>query len=83
MLNTGSCGLHIIHNAFRSGGMEGNWEVGQTLSSFYWLFSPATVGVKTLFQLLDQLSSRNNFAYIGGGKCCCKLLKGLWRCGQM
>ena len=43
MLNIGSCGLHIIHNAFRSGSMETNWEVGQTLSSLYWLFkdSPA------------------------------------------
>ena len=43
MLNIGSCGLHIIHNAFRSGSIETNWEVGQTLSSLYWLFqdSPA------------------------------------------
>ena len=43
MLNIGSCGLHIIHNSFRSGSMETNREVGQTLSSLYWLFkdSPA------------------------------------------
>ena len=43
MLNIESCKLHIIHNALRSGRMETNWEVGQTLSSLYWLFkdSPA------------------------------------------
>ena len=43
MLNIGSCALHIIYNAFRSGSMETNWQVAQTLSSLYWLFkdSPA------------------------------------------
>jgi len=53
VLNIGSCRLHIVHNAFRSGSMETNWKVGQTLSSLYWLFtdSPAR-------QSLDHFSSK-------------------------
>ena len=53
MLNIGSCGLHIVHNAFRSGSMETNWGVGQTLSSLYWL-------------LKDSPARRDNFMAITG-----------------
>ncbi|KAJ8333481.1 hypothetical protein SKAU_G00414890 [Synaphobranchus kaupii] len=38
LLNIGSCGLHIVHNAFRDGCKSTNWDIEHTLSSLYWLF---------------------------------------------
>lgn len=39
LLNIGSCGLHVMHNAFRSGSAETEWGIEETLSSLYWLSS--------------------------------------------
>ena len=44
LLNVGTCGLHIIHNAFRKGHKEADWEVESFLSS--------------LFSFFDQTSAR-------------------------
>ncbi|KAL2102125.1 hypothetical protein ACEWY4_001293 [Coilia grayii] len=43
LLNIGSCGLHVMHNAFKAGSAKTKWGVEQTLSSLFWLFkdSPA------------------------------------------
>ncbi|XP_051238135.1 uncharacterized protein LOC127353140 [Dicentrarchus labrax] len=43
LLNIGSCGLHVIHNAFRDGCKASGWDIKHALSSLYWLFkdSPA------------------------------------------
>ena len=43
LLNTGSCGIHIVHGAFKDGCEAAGWTVQKTLSSLYWLFkdSPA------------------------------------------
>ena len=43
LLNTGSCGIHIVHGAFKDGCDAAGWTVQKTLSSLYWLFkdSPA------------------------------------------
>lgn len=38
LVNIGSCGLHILHNAFRDGCKSTGWEVEHALSSIYWLF---------------------------------------------
>lgn len=38
LLNIGSCGLHILHNAFRDGCKATGWDIEHTLSSLYWLF---------------------------------------------
>lgn len=38
LLNIGSCGLHIIHNAFRNGHDSTKWEVDTFLSTIYYLF---------------------------------------------
>ena len=38
MLNVGSCGLHILHNAFRTGCASTDWDLGNPLSSLKWLF---------------------------------------------
>lgn len=35
LLNVGSCGLHIVHNAFRDGAKATGWEIEHTLSSLY------------------------------------------------
>ena len=37
-LNLGSCGLHIIHNAFRHGAEAAGWNVADILSAMYTLF---------------------------------------------
>ena len=43
LLNIGSCGLHTVHNCFKSGAVASGWAVDSVLSSLYYLFkdSPA------------------------------------------
>ena len=43
MLNMGSCGLHIVHNAFRNALEATEWKIAKLLSAAYYLFkdSPA------------------------------------------
>lgn len=43
ILNIGSCSLHTVHNAFKSGCDASKWEIDDFLSSLYYLFkdSPA------------------------------------------
>ena len=43
VLNTGSCDIHIVHEALKDGCEAADWTVQKTLSSLYWLFkdSPA------------------------------------------
>ncbi|KAK0143227.1 hypothetical protein N1851_018653 [Merluccius polli] len=43
LVNIGSCGLHILHNAFRNGCKATGWDIEHGLSCLYWLFhdSPA------------------------------------------
>ncbi|CAM4672851.1 unnamed protein product [Leuciscus chuanchicus] len=43
LINIGSCGLHILHNAFRGGCKATGWDIEHGLSCLYWLFhdSPA------------------------------------------
>ncbi|KAJ4930980.1 hypothetical protein JOQ06_025281 [Pogonophryne albipinna] len=38
LLNIGSCGLHVLHNAFRDGCKATGWDIEHILSSLYWLF---------------------------------------------
>ncbi|PIK52261.1 hypothetical protein BSL78_10820 [Apostichopus japonicus] len=37
-LNIGSCGLHILNNAFKAGGEASSWGIEQLFSSAHWLF---------------------------------------------
>jgi hypothetical protein len=37
MLNIGSCGLHIIHGAFKYGIDASGWNVDEFLKSVHWL----------------------------------------------
>ena len=43
LLNVGSCGLHIVHNAFKAAYSVLDWDIQHKLNSLYWLFkdSPA------------------------------------------
>ena len=43
MLNIGSCGLHILHGAFKDGAVASGWQLDRLFSSLHWLFqdSPA------------------------------------------
>ncbi len=45
LLPTGSCSLHIIHNAFRHGCTATEWNLEETLSNLYYFFkdSPARI----------------------------------------
>ena len=38
LLNTGSCGIHIVHGAFKDGCEAAGWTVQKTLSTLFWLF---------------------------------------------
>ena len=38
-LNVGSCGLHVVHNAFKTGAKASEMGVEDLLSGLYWLFS--------------------------------------------
>lgn len=38
LVNIGSCGLHVVHNAFKKGANESQWNVEDVLSSLHWLF---------------------------------------------
>ena len=51
LLNVGSCGLYIGHNAFRDGCSAAFLEVDKTTSSAYWFFK-------------DFPSQRENFASV-------------------
>ena len=41
LINIGSCGLHIIHNSFKSGATASGWDISSLLSSLYYLFKDA------------------------------------------
>jgi len=43
LLELGSCSLHIVHGAFKTGGKESGFDISQLLTSLYYLFndSPA------------------------------------------
>lgn len=43
LINIGSCGLHVMHNAFKTGAQATDWGISSLLSSLYYLFkdSPA------------------------------------------
>ena len=38
-INTGSCGLHIIHGAFKTGAVARGWHIDNLLKSLWYLFS--------------------------------------------
>ena len=41
LLNIGSCGLHIMHNAFRRAFLGTKWAIDSALQSLHWLFKDA------------------------------------------
>ena len=38
LLNVGSCGLHVVHGAFKDGSKASGWDVDRFMGSAYWLF---------------------------------------------
>ena len=38
MLNIGSCGLHILHRAFKDGAVASGWQLDRLFSNLHWLF---------------------------------------------
>ena len=43
LFDAGSCGMHTIHNAFRSTYATTGWDVEQSFTSLYWLFKDSPV----------------------------------------
>jgi hypothetical protein len=54
MLEIGSCGLHVLHNAFQRGHAASHWEIENFLSSLYRLFH-------------DSPARRDDFTNLAGG----------------
>lgn len=55
LLNTGSCGLHIVHGAFKHGVEATGWNTDEFLNSVYWL-------------LKDTPARREDYAGVVGGE---------------
>ena len=56
LLNTGSCGLHVLHNAFKCGENGTSWKLKKTL--------------KALYTILDESPARrSDYKDITGNKC--------------
>ena len=49
LINIGSCGLHVVHNSFKSGMDATGWQVSSFLSSLYYLFKDAPARKENLF----------------------------------
>lgn len=45
LINIGPCGLHVLHNSFKTGAVATGWQIDSLLSSLYHLFkdSPARI----------------------------------------
>ena len=59
MLNIGSCGLHIVHNAFRNSLEATEWKIAELLSAAYYERTCSRIhlpGAKILQQLLIPMS---------------------------
>ena len=41
LLDVGSCGLHVVHGAFRTGMKQTGWGIDQVLKSLHSLFHDA------------------------------------------
>lgn len=49
LINIGSCGLHVVHNSFKSGMDATGWQVSSFLSSLHYLFKDAPARKEDLF----------------------------------
>eukprot|EP00117_Sycon_ciliatum_P040123 scpid49772/ scgid29541/ len=38
LLNVGSCGLHVLHNAFKLGCSKAGWDIEHAMCCLHWLF---------------------------------------------
>lgn len=56
LLNVGSCGLHILHGAFKKGADALNWNVDQFLSNAYWLLKDSPARREDYAKAVGQIS---------------------------
>ena len=45
LINTGSCGLHIVHGAFKTGAVATEWHIDILVKSLWYLFSDSPVKI--------------------------------------
>lgn len=54
MLQTGSCGLHVLHNAFRAGCMASHFDLEEFLSRLYSLFEDCPARREDFIEVTGQ-----------------------------
>ena len=72
LLPTGSCGLHQIHNAFRFGSSQSDWNIDSYLSSLYYLFHDSPARRDDYEQAMAELSDsdRKGWMAVSSGENC-------------
>lgn len=68
LLNIGSCGLHVVHGAFRYGAGKSGWNLDCLLRSLYWIF-------------VDSPARREDFSNVKSGTVEGKIMFPLKFCG--
>ena len=53
IFDIGSCGLHIIHGAFKTGFKSQGWELDKILKAMHWLFEKSTARREVYMRLCD------------------------------
>lgn len=51
ILNIGTCGLHVLHNAFKAGGIASNWQIDAFLINLHRLFKDAPARLQDYYEL--------------------------------
>ena len=54
LLNVGSCGLHIVHNALKAGHTKAKWEADSWTRSLQWLFKDSPARREDLFTITGE-----------------------------
>jgi len=57
LLNVGSCGLHVVHGAFKDGSKASGWDLDRFMGSADWLFKD-TPARREDYQQQDVTTSR-------------------------
>ena len=83
LINVGSCGLHVIHNSFKSGAKASKWNIEEILSSLQWLLVDSPTRKEDFTEILSkrevfmaQRHIHDHIRSIGGTKHCWKSTKG-------
>lgn len=54
LVNIGTCGLHVLHNAFKDGMKASGWELGSLLKSVFYLFQESPARREDFFKITES-----------------------------